>query len=320
MMRSQGVRRGLIGFCVGVFLVLGLGIWQPLHSQETISVEELELTPVDYPLNPETDRPGNVPDGLTISPLPSEDQRAVIGRDDRVLTTSRAYPWSAVGRVEQYNGRGQLEGWCTGTLIARSVVLTNAHCVVDTRTNQLTRHEIVFRPNVIAGRSSDRAKAVSVEYGTNFRDRRIQDDWAVISLDEPLGDYYGELGWIVPALERPEVIELLSNKIHLLGYSSDFPSNAISHPPGATPGLHQNCSIVGLSSDNRLVHDCDTNSGASGAALLARLENGNYIILGIHAGSAQQANGSVINYGMQVDRWKSAAQEMIENSLRPAAL
>lgn len=320
MMRSHAVRRGLIGFCIGAFLVLGLGIWQPLHSQETIPVEELELTPVDYPLNPETDSPGNVPDGLTISPLPSEDQRAVIGQDDRVLTTSRAYPWSAVGRVEQYDRRGQLEGWCTGTLIARSIVLTNAHCVVDQRTNQLTGNEIVFRPNVIAGRASDRAKAVSVEYGTNFADQQIQDDWAVISLDEPLGDYYGELGWIVPALERPDVIELLRDKIHLLGYSSDFPRNAVGHRPGESPGLHRNCSIVGLSSDNRLLHDCDTNPGASGAALLARLENGNYIILGIHAGSAQRTDGTVINYGMQVDRWKSAAREMISNSVRPASL
>ncbi|MGC9503829.1 trypsin-like serine peptidase [Baaleninema sp.] len=305
-------RRWFVGFCLGLLLTVGLGSWQVVRSQDSPDAETFALTPIDLSLNPETDSSGKVPQGLSISPSPVPDgERAVIGEDDRVLMTSGAYPWSAIGRVEQYDIRGQLEGWCTGTLIGRNTVLTNAHCVIDANTHQLTDREMVFRPNVIRGRSSDTAKAIAVEYGTNFNDGRVADDWALIQLDEPLGEYYGEIGWLVPAIERPEVLEILQNKLNLVGYSFDFPDNAPGYAPGNTPGIHRNCSILGLASDDRLLHDCDTNSGASGATLLGRLASGKYVILGLHAGAAETNTGDIINYGMQVDRWQNTAREMM---------
>lgn len=309
------LRRWFIGFCLGVLLAVGAGSWQTLHSQDAPPGDNFELPAIDLTLNPETDSPGNVPEGLSVSPSPSDDQRAVIGDDDRrLLITRGTYPWSAIGRVEQYDDRGGVKGWCTGTLIGRKVVVTNAHCVIDSRTNQLTSNEIVFRPNLIRGESSDRAKAVAIEYGTNFADGRTADDWALIELDQPLGDYYGEMGWLVPAIERPEVIESWRKQLYLVGYSADFPQNTPGHNRGETAGIHYNCSIVGLDEENRLLHDCDTNSGASGGTLLARLKSDKYVILGLHAGWNRESDGTILNYGIRVDRWQNTAREIVRRS------
>ncbi|MEM6402639.1 MAG: trypsin-like serine protease [Cyanobacteria bacterium P01_D01_bin.116] len=56
-------------------------------------------------------------------------RRGVIDWDDRVPMLSRKYPWSAIGRVQGFDGNGG-SYHCTGTLIAEDVVLTNAHCVM----------------------------------------------------------------------------------------------------------------------------------------------------------------------------------------------
>ncbi|MDZ8033882.1 trypsin-like serine peptidase [Nostoc sp. DedSLP04] len=60
---------------------------------------------------------------------------------------SRYYPWSAIGRVEYTKANGK-SYYCTGTLIADDIVLTNAHCVIDSETHQLSK-ELRFLPNVI---------------------------------------------------------------------------------------------------------------------------------------------------------------------------
>jgi protease YdgD len=68
-----------------------------------------------------------------------------------------------------------------------------------------------------------------------------------------------------------------------------------------------------------LVHDCDTNPGASGSAIFGQFTDGNYYIVGLHAGS-NQLRGSVklpdgvvtqaINQGVQVSQWATQALSM----------
>jgi protease YdgD len=60
----------------------------------------------------------------------SQDLRpGIIGNDDRVRLDERGPPWDAVGQV---NVAGYRTGFdCTGTLIAPTLVVTAAHCVIN---------------------------------------------------------------------------------------------------------------------------------------------------------------------------------------------
>ncbi|MGD1903751.1 MAG: trypsin-like serine peptidase [Geitlerinemataceae cyanobacterium] len=293
---------------VGLSLAIALGLSpDAAHSQALI---DSSLPPIAIGLDPSTDSPGRIPTGLSVSPDPVADgERGIVGSDDRVLMTSAKYPWSAIGRLEQLDiRRGFVRNWCTATLIARDLVLTNAHCVIDIRTGRLSPAELVFRPNMIRGQSSDRTNATVLDYGTNFADGKTADDWALLRIEDPLGDYYGEVGWLASELDRPQVLATLNEKLHLAGYSGDFPSGVPGYEPGETPGVHTNCSITDLASDGRFLHACDTNGGASGAPLIGRLDSGEFVILGLHAGRTQE-NDETINYGMRVDRWQELARQ-----------
>ena len=52
--------------------------------------------------------------------------------DDRQPMLVRRYPWSAIGRVEIVG-----VGHCTGSLVSRDVIVTNAHCIFDDAGNRL---------------------------------------------------------------------------------------------------------------------------------------------------------------------------------------
>lgn len=248
-----------------------------------------------------------IPRGLRRSANPSEEGRGVIGRDDRRRMTSRAYPWSAIGRLQSPVGQNQVS-ICTGSLIAPDVVLTNAHCVVDERTNQV-RQNITFAPNLIDGavvRPEDVAQVVDVLYGTDFRDGNAAphpNDWAFAKLDRPLGTIYGTLAWTSLPLSQL-VNRPYSGQLTLAGYSGDFPADN----PGRTAGVHVGCSILGEVEGN-IIHDCDTTGGSSGGPILAQI-NGEFRIVALNSaeltrtyedGPGQRVREGVVNYGVKID-------------------
>jgi V8-like Glu-specific endopeptidase len=240
-----------------------------------------------------------IPSGLTRSSNPAEGTRGVIRTDDRVPVTSRSYPWSAIGRLEFDTPEGA--SICTGTLVNKDVVLTNAHCVVDPKTRR-PHQNIRFAPNLIGGRlknEADRATAIDGFVGTDFSDRPTPphpDDWAFLKLDQPLGEKYGTIGWLAA-----DVANLIENpeRYIMVGYSGDFPRDN----PGATASAHQGCSILGSTNDNVLRHNCDTTGGSSGGPILVQ-NNGQYRIVAVN--SAERREGEqgpgIVNFATKISR------------------
>ncbi|HIK08873.1 MAG TPA: trypsin-like peptidase domain-containing protein [Oscillatoriaceae cyanobacterium M33_DOE_052] len=252
-----------------------------------------------------------IPENLAQSDDPFDPgDRAIIGEDNRIEMRSRRYPWTTVGRLEIINEDGEILGHCTGTLIAEDIVITNAHCVVSIQDNRLTPPErLQFQPNLINGIADDVARGEKYIYGTdfpNYMPTSIGDDWALVKIDKHLGDKYGFLGWTNKVdFANSDIRNATAGKMFLAGYAADFPKSN----PGATAGVNTGCSVVDVDSYGRLLHDCDTNPGASGSAIFGKFDEG-YYILGVHAGAASDANGNPVNYAMQVSRWAGQVAEM----------
>lgn len=290
-------------FLASLLVAIGLGNWMPIQAEEP----EFSFSPIELPFDPSTDGSAFVPGDRETSQKPYDGDRAVIGEDDRVLVTTRKSPWSAIGQLQHLDSRGNVLGWCTGTLIGSDIVLTNAHCLVDKNTKQPTQNTLQFRPSFLNGRSIHKANVISYEYGTNDVDNNPEEDWALLKIDTTLGDRYGHMGWRSLDFSDDDTLEMAEGKLKLAGYSGDFPRNN----PGSSPGVHNGCSIVGVSDDKEIVHNCDTNPGASGSAIFGLFDDGTYNIVGLHSGSAAYSNGSVINRGVQVSHWSRQAREML---------
>lgn len=248
------------------------------------------------------------PSGLRQSEKPAGGRRGIPdGIDDRIPMLSQEYPWSAIGRVQGTTTDAK-SYHCTGTLIADNMVLTNAHCVIDPETHQLSK-KILFLPNVINGVVSnerDVATADQVIYGTDFKsDSTINqtNDWAIIKIDKPLGRKYGYLGWKSLATDA-----LVRNKekLFFVGYSGDFPDpnkkgyEHLSAGQGWTAGFQAGCSIV-REEENVLFHDCDTAGGSSGGPIIGLIDGQPYIVALNNAElKNRRTNQDIINLAVKI--------------------
>ena len=242
---------------------------------------------------------GFIPQKLRESESPMGRDRAIIGEDQRVPLTSREYPWSTVGKIVMLSKDKEYS--CTGTLISKSLVLTNAHCVYE---KDKLFPRIFFLPNLINGRlrtRNDVAVVTKVGSGTNSPDEHPQSDWAILELNKPLGEKYGFLKWRSVPLS---VLQQYKNKLAVAGYSGDYPDpkvyTELTAGESYTAGVHLECSVLD-ESDGMLVHDCDTNPGASGSALIVKID-GTYQIVGLHAGGERDRSSGlgVANYAVRI--------------------
>ena len=268
-----------------------------------------------------------VPDAIATSSRPVDGPlRAVVNEDDRTPVLTASYPWSAIGRVDWVapDGGTVLGAW-TGTLIGSQLVLTNAHCLIDPESDRPTTHTITFRPNVVQGEADAVATVIAYEYGSSPFTGNVSDDWALLTLDEPLGETFGYLGWRNVDFADADTLTEMDGQISVVGYSADFPPATLSGlgEPGETAGLSANCSVLMELDDGdfagSLIHTCDTNPGASGAPLFALFDDGDYYILGLHAGSVSLLENvtlptgeqtDVLNRGIPVSRWAARAADL----------
>ena len=257
---------------------------------------------------------GFIPEKLKRSPFPFEGGRNVFGKDQRIPMNSSKYPWSAIGRIEIPIDQKTLK-ICTGSLIGMHLVVTNAHCVLDEKTNQITTTKIRFRPNLIDGEAPAEAFATKVILGTNDPQGDRGNDWAFLILDRPLGETYG---WLKFSITDFADLDSIKGEINLAGYSSDFPKEN----PANTAGVHQGCSIRGFGSlPSVITHDCDMMAGASGGPIFAIFPDGSAVIIALNAAervsqegkNPQKFSAATANIGVNAAAWASKAEELLKS-------
>lgn len=289
---------GLSYFSINISLLPGQSSVYAMNAQRVPLAIARDIISFNLAIEPDS----LIPEGLRVSQDPFEEGRGVIGEDNRSLMTSEAFPWSTIGRVEGLRADGVYLSRCTGTLLATDVVLTNAHCVVDDTTHQVNQ-AMWFQPNLVNGEllnPADEAAVVEVLYGTDFRDISTANgnDWALLKLNQPLGETYGVLGWRSPSLL---FFQEQSAALTMVGYSGDLPPDN----PGGTASVHRGCSVLENVSDGFL-HDCDSTGGASGAPIIAWIDELPYLVA-LHAGANLDGytNAVTANYAVNLNQLKA---------------
>ncbi|MGE5517768.1 MAG: trypsin-like serine peptidase [Bacteroidota bacterium] len=185
----------------------------------------------------------------------SRELHGIKGGDDRLAVEAGQYPWSAMGRLN--NGLG---GHCSGVLIGPRLLATAAHCLWNPRTRaaipvtSLTFVAGYDRGNYLKASKVTRMHAApGWNLATNNAGAGLAgraDDWALLELEEPLGD---AVGWVAPGADPQP-----GQSVTAAGYGKDK-----AHVPTA----HLGCSVL----ERRgalAINDCDAVQGDSGGPML----------------------------------------------------
>ncbi len=180
-------------------------------------------------------------------------------------------PWSAIGRT--------FPKGCTGSLVARDLVLTNAHCVMVTEEDKekygkkvgelLELDQLGFYLDYTEHNSGLLSRVIELHVSPEYLRGDDNSDWAILRLSSPIGDSHGWLG-IVPSKAEEHVT--------LAGYSGDIREGHIATIDRTCRTFVEEWDVV--------THNCDNWYGASGGPLF-RENNGSYSIVGLHKGAKQ---------------------------------
>ncbi|WP_025899680.1 trypsin-like serine peptidase [Sneathiella glossodoripedis] len=240
----------------------------------------------------------------TASPQDNSVKRGIKGVDDRSRIDITAYPWRAIGRVNN-DGR-----FCTGVLVGENKVLTAAHCLWNNRTNRWSKARFFhFVLGYEKGEYAAHAKGLAylTAHGRNpktpFPEFERSEDWAILTIDKPLGKEFGVIPVVSGLGVRTDLARDRKSQIFQAGYSGDF-AHVLT--------VHKNCEItaqvrLGSSRDPLYTHQCDATRGDSGSPLFLR-KGRQFGLVAIHSTTNRMINGKAIGVAIPSELFEKAVK------------
>jgi len=177
---------------------------------------------------------------------PNHDPKNVFGADERVELDINTSPGRAIGK---------LDGGCTATMIGMRLAVTAAHCIISGDSSSM-RSDVRYFKSGLKNATAVATSWVSAAWlGTKKPDTDRRNDWAVLLLAEDIGT---KTGWF--GVKAGNVAESLPFTVSLAAYGTD-------KDHGEVPQVTKYCYIHKVDEQNRLLHDCDSASGAAGGPL-----------------------------------------------------